>query len=234
MAVGRRRGGHRRLAGLGAFLDERLVAGLTIPVPIPISMPPRVASSGLFTGSEAELHTLLVPLLSAGTPGTPNVTSRSFLDAAKYFAGTPVDHLSFKNSSTLAYAPLGSAAIATFVDFMESSPTRRNLVQLFPFGAAVTAIDPAATAFVHRHTLFDLQYQAYWGDPADESDDVAWIGAFRAAMLPYTSGAYVNYIDADIPDWATAYYGANLPRLKLVKAAYDPDDIFQGPQSIPL
>jgi FAD/FMN-containing dehydrogenase len=52
-------------------------------------------------------------------------------------------------------------------------------------------------------------------------------------MLPYTNGTYVNYIDADIADWATAYYGSNLARLIQVKATYDPDDVFNGPQSIP-
>ena len=52
-------------------------------------------------------------------------------------------------------------------------------------------------------------------------------------MAPYTSGAYVNYIDADITDWESAYYGTNLARLERVKSDYDPDDVFNGPQSIP-
>jgi hypothetical protein len=53
-------------------------------------------------------------------------------------------------------------------------------------------------------------------------------------MLPYTTGTYVNFVDSDITGWATAYYGENLPRLTQVKAAYDPDNVFGGSQSIPL
>jgi FAD/FMN-containing dehydrogenase len=53
-------------------------------------------------------------------------------------------------------------------------------------------------------------------------------------MAPYTTGAYVNYIDADLSDWERAYYGPTLPRLKQVKTDYDPDDVFNGPQSIPV
>ena len=52
-------------------------------------------------------------------------------------------------------------------------------------------------------------------------------------MAPYTAGAYVNYVDSDLTDSATAYYGTNLAQLKQVKAEYDPDDVFDGPQSIP-
>ena len=62
---------------------------------------------------------------------------------------------------------------------------------------------------------------------------LAWVRDLRAAMTPYTTGAYVNYIDADLPDWASAYYGTNLARLQQVKTDYDPDDVFNGPQSIP-
>ena len=63
---------------------------------------------------------------------------------------------------------------------------------------------------------------------------MAWVNGFRQALAPYTSGAYVNYIDADQPDWGTAYYGRNLNRLMRVKARYDPENFFNGPQSIPL
>ena len=79
---------------------------------------------------------------------------------------------------------------------------------------------------------FDLQYQAYWWDDAAAPTSLAWVRDLRAAMAPYTTGAYVNYVDADLLDWEHAYYGSNLPRLKQVKTDYDPDDVFHGPQTI--
>jgi hypothetical protein len=48
------------------------------------------------------------------------------------------------------------------------------------------------------------------------------------------TGAHQNYADPELRDWAEAYYGANLGRLEQVKAAYDPDDVFRFPQSVPL
>ena len=51
--------------------------------------------------------------------------------------------------------------------------------------------------------------------------------------MAYTQGAYVNYVDSQIPDALRAYYGANLERLVEVKRRYDPDNLFHFPQSIP-
>jgi hypothetical protein len=52
-------------------------------------------------------------------------------------------------------------------------------------------------------------------------------------MRPYVSGgAYVNYCDVDLVDWAQAYWGDNLMRLKAIKAAFDPQNLFTHAQSV--
>jgi hypothetical protein len=53
------------------------------------------------------------------------------------------------------------------IEQMRGSSSERNKVGLYPFCGAIAAVDPAATAFVHRRALFNLQYQAYWDDPAE-------------------------------------------------------------------
>jgi Berberine and berberine like len=47
-----------------------------------------------------------------------------------------------------------------------------------------------------------------------------------------SGGAYVNYCDADLQDWAEAYWGSNLQRLRAIKSSFDPDHIFRHAQSL--
>jgi FAD/FMN-containing dehydrogenase len=211
------------------FVDERLTVGFVVPHP----SEGVVVASGQFNGPATELGRLLAPLLAAGSPLSHEVRSLPFLAAVEQFAGADVASSTFKNTGAIIAAPWSGHAIAAFIDAMHAAPTTANVVGFFPLGGAIAAIDPEATAFAHRRALFDVQYQAYWFDAADEAADMAWVRAIRAEMLPFTNGAYVNYIDADIPDWASAYYGANLRRLIAVKTRYDPDELFHGPQSLP-
>jgi FAD/FMN-containing dehydrogenase len=111
-------------------------------------------------------------------------------------------------------------------------------IGLDAFGGAINRVDPSVTAFVHRNALFSAQYTANWrgSDPTSiVAANLTWLRETWQSMRPYASrAAYQNYIDPDLPNWERAYYGANLPRLQKVKAAYDPGDLFHFAQSIPL
>lgn len=191
-----------------------------------------IGLTGLLLGPVDDLELLLAPLLAVGSP-TPYLRALSWLEAAEALAGPAADQVTFKNGSTFVFQPLPPEAIALLVSQMAVAPAPANLISFFALGGAISQPAPGASAFPHRQALYDLQIQAYWQEAWQEAGNVAWVNGFRQALAPYTRGAYVNYIDADQPDWATAYYGSNLNRLMRVKARYDPDHVFDAPQSIP-
>jgi FAD/FMN-containing dehydrogenase len=60
-----------------------------------------------------------------------------------------------------------------------------------------------------------------------------WVREIHAVMRSCASGfAYQNYIDPELADWEHAYFGANLTRLKAIKARYDPSGRFRFAQGL--
>jgi FAD/FMN-containing dehydrogenase len=47
-----------------------------------------------------------------------------------------------------------------------------------------------------------------------------------------SDGVPINYCDIDLKDYETEYWGENAAKLKSVKKAYDPDNLFRHAQSV--
>ncbi|MBB6346443.1 FAD/FMN-containing dehydrogenase [Nonomuraea muscovyensis] len=109
-------------------------------------------------------------------------------------------------------------------------------LEFVPWAGAIARVAPGASAFVHRAPRFLLKQAVQVGFRATDSrrrDAHAWLCRSWARLSPWASGAvYPNYPDADLEDWASAYYGSNLPRLREVKAAHDPEGLFRHAQSL--
>ena len=202
-----------------------------------------VTSSGMLLGSADELSRMLAPLAQTGAQ--PSIQSQSYMDAVRYYAGIgghrrpriPLPQLQpqqrFKNSSAYVVTPFPDAAIATLISQIQAAPGPNNSILMDAHGGAIANTGGAATAFPHRQALFSMQFMSYWDAGADEPANLAWTRSVRQAMLPWTDGAYVNYVDGDIGDYAARYYGGNLARLQSIKRSVDPDGVFQFPQAIP-
>jgi beta-glucosidase-like glycosyl hydrolase len=99
-------------------------------------------------------------------------------------------------------------------------------------GGAVARVGPGDTAFPYRSALASVQIYLKT-TPAAQADAARQVHAVRDELVPVTGTAgYVNYIDATMPNWATAYYGANLPRLRTVATTYDPNQVFTFAQAV--
>ncbi|MER7754681.1 FAD-binding oxidoreductase [Kitasatospora sp. NPDC097643] len=207
--------------------------------------PPGCRIVGCWVGDPSGVDPLLDRLVRAAgtTPTSRTVSPKDYLGAMMFMAGCSNDtvaqcHPTWEGgvlpragfvavSRMLGPAPLDPAKATALM----AGRTGVSLL-LDSLGGAVGELAPDATAFPHRDSLASAQ--VYAGATAINEDRVrATVDAIRDGLAGIGAhGAYVNYIDATLPDWGRAYYGGNLPRLKDVAHRYDPDGVFAFPQSV--
>jgi FAD/FMN-containing dehydrogenase len=100
-------------------------------------------------------------------------------------------------------------------------------------GGAIADVAPEATAYPHRRARWLINLPAMWENPADTDREVEWARRSYGALAPHlTGGTYVNFMDGDESDAAGDAYGALTQRLRAVKRAYDPANLFHLNQNI--
>ncbi|KAL6708407.1 hypothetical protein ACN47E_002670 [Coniothyrium glycines] len=104
-------------------------------------------------------------------------------------------------------------------------------------GGAINDVAPDATAYGHRDALF--YHQAYAVNLLGKvnvktRNFLTGVNKVIADALPdHKLGAYAGYVDPALgADSASLYWGGNVDRLQQIKAAIDPLDVFQNPQSV--
>jgi FAD/FMN-containing dehydrogenase len=127
-----------------------------------------------------------------------------------------------RSKSEFFREPIPAAAIATLTEHFENGTGAREL-DFSPWAGAYNRVKPDATAFPHRDARFLLKHTG----PADWAER-----AYAITHPDGTGGSYVNFPDPYLEDPYTAYHGANLARLREIKATYDPDHVFRFPQSL--
>jgi FAD/FMN-containing dehydrogenase len=187
--------------------------------------------NGVFLGSQAVLGHLLAPL--TGVAGAKvQISSSSWADRYASLNSGPRQNAYWKFTPAWAYRKLSSTALDTVGEFMTKAPADACNFWSLAWGGAVMKPPKGGSAFYHRKPLYYAEPGAGWNDPSVTSACVTWIGEFREAMLDHVEGGYVNVPDRAIAEFGTSYYGTNYPRLRKIKAAYDPYDVFQFEQSI--
>ncbi|WP_087080621.1 FAD-binding oxidoreductase [Mycobacterium dioxanotrophicus] len=192
-------------------------------------------------GSENEAVQMLAPILSVGDPEVA-VKDAGWADIYAGFQ-IPVEEepANWKYHSQFISQPFPPEAIGLVASLMAKAPTSTCDYFTNAFGGAVTSTEPAGgSAFAHRDALFYAEPGAGWGTrgavaAADDqltAECLAWIADFGEALSPFVNGAYVNVPNADMAGWEAAYWGSNVDRLRIIKAKYDPDEVFSYEQSL--
>ena len=147
-------------------------------------------------------------------------------------AGFPKGALNYWKSSFLA--ELTDEAIDSMIDCFAKCPTPMGSMLLEHFHGAVCRVPVDATAFPHREESYNLAVVGQWISSDQTKPCIAWARETYATMKPFmASRRYVNYLHNDeSQDGIASAYGANLPRLRMIKSKYDPGNQFHLNQNI--
>lgn len=164
-----------------------------------------------------------------------STSQKSFIQAVNYFGGgsTTARRATVSGSDVVANMTETLAeALPRLLEQRASTGTTSSLI-LDPLNGAITDRTAAATPFPWRHHLAELHwYVQFPSDPTKDAVSAArdWINSAHQAIAPQSAGAYINRLEPG--RHLAAYYGANLDRLRRIKAAVDPTGFFRSPYTV--
>jgi FAD/FMN-containing dehydrogenase len=212
----------------------RVWRDLTLEAPRQATFTASISGNGLVTlgfvwVGEPEQGRLLLPAMQAlGRPVHQELSEPSYLELQRMddsVQGHTVRRY-WKGHYLLA---LPDEALEAFLSRGLPGGHRDDLpsASLQTYGGAIADVPEDATAFSHRHTLFEFVCAARWTDPAQDQARMALARRAAAALAPFASGAYVNMLGDEGDDGLRrAYPTAKLARLTLLKSKFDPDNVF--------
>jgi FAD/FMN-containing dehydrogenase len=134
------------------------------------------------------------------------------------------------------YLPgLSGAYLDTFREsaLQLTSPLSQSVI--FHLGGALNEHARDDGAVGNRDAHFVSGFDATWLPDASPDEHVAWVRRSWEHIRPFsTGGNYVNFqLAEDDTDRTASAYGDNYERLRRVKAAYDPNNLFRVNRNIP-
>jgi FAD/FMN-containing dehydrogenase len=183
-----------------------------------------------FLGSETDGRELLRPVRELG----PVMDTFAVVPPAALgdLAMDPEDPLPIV-STTALLDDLPSAGLDELVAAVgPGSGSTLGMVQLRQLGGALGRRAPGAGARATLPGTLSLFALGVSEDEASEATARTYLESIDRAVRPHRSGDYPNFVEE--PADASAFFDADTwRRLREVKAAYDPEDLFKGNHHIP-
>ncbi|WP_026874945.1 FAD-binding oxidoreductase [Jiangella gansuensis] len=194
-----------------------------------VSLGGGLATVGLVWVGRPDGASSLVPELRAlGAPVTENVGELSYVDLQRR-EDSPEGYSMRRYWKGHYLHGLPDAAVDALVEHAANGVG----VSLQAYGGTIADVPDEDSAFSQRDAAFEYVAAAKWADPAEDTERMALARRSAAAMEPFASGAYVNALsDEGSAGVRRAYRPAKLARLRTLKAAYDPENVFHLNQNI--
>ena len=228
---------YRRITA-GAPPELALVAGLR-PAP-PAPWIERSAHGQLvvvlfacYTGSVTDGEKLLAPIKAFGRPVGDILQRRTYLSQQSFLDATqPRGRRYYWKSEYLPQVT--PELLASAVEHAGRIPSPHSAIILFPLGGAVAGHPSGHSAVGNRDAAAALNITSSWEKAGDDAVNLEWArSTWRDLRRFSTGGTYVNFLtEEEGGDRIRAAYGANLARLRQIKAKWDPENLFRVNKNI--
>jgi FAD/FMN-containing dehydrogenase len=205
--------------------DELSMSAVLLTLP---DGPPAVAIAGCYTGSLATAEQVVQPLRAVAPLLADELRPMSYCEAQTTLdAGFGPGLHNYWKSHFLTGLP--DEAIDIILSHFARASSPLHAIGIARLGGAVGRVGREETAFPHRDAPFDTNIVGRWTDPAEAGEHIQWARTVWAALQPFsTGGIYVNYMSTGEEDQVRAAYGdATYDRLAVLKAKYDPTNLFR-------
>jgi FAD/FMN-containing dehydrogenase len=183
-----------------------------------------------FAGDDESAERAIAPFRALATPLADMVERGSYV--AMYPPENP-DYRPMAVGRTMFINAVDEARAATMFDYLSKSDAAMRVAQIRVLGGAFAQVPDDATAFAHRSQPILVNVAAFYTGAADREVRSTWTTEFMHALHPNERAAYVGFLTDDgqarIGD---AYPPATADRLRKVKSAYDPTNLFRLNQNI--
>ncbi len=194
---------------------------------------PVVGVAAMYAGPVEAGMKAMDPITSFGTPLANSIKPKPYREHQAFLdAGQPFGRRYYWKS--VYFDDFSDGVEQALLEHGTSFRSGLSSILLPHLGGAGQRDGSGKTATSHRSREFLVNYQASWEDPALDADLIDWAKTNHAAMMPYATGHYVNFMTEDeVRDPArVAYEPELLDRLRSVKAIYDPDNVFRSNKNI--
>ncbi|MCE0768453.1 FAD-binding oxidoreductase [Pseudonocardia kujensis] len=216
------------------FLDELLADSpdeLDVAAAIWASPEPAAFLRMCWSGDAAGADTMVRRIRGFSPPVFDDVRTQTY---AEFINQTPNRHFDTMFWRGGELAALGDAVTDTLTDLVDRRmPQDCTIYLLHYMHGALCRVPDGSTPLTRTpgHLLYSAI--ASWAGPHPVHGATDWVHRAAAAIEPVSNPAtYVNYLSRDDDEAVRVAFGPHYDRLRAVKRAYDPDNVFRNNRNI--
>lgn len=190
--------------------------------------------TGLFYGTIEEANEILEPFKKVNRKVIFNSEYMTVTEANLKIQDSHPPYEKYKSTGRFVYREYSRNEIYELVNLIETRAKGSvyTALSLYGLGAAVSEHEKGESAFYYRDAKCILGFQSVWEEAEYAEDNRKWLIDRFEHIKSITTGSFINFPIAELHDYEKEYYGENLYKLKKVKDKYDPNNVFNYPQSI--